>query len=157
LYRCTASNFNFVLHLLKKRLLGHFFWHFKFCTISLFHYEFFSSWYIFSLKYMQFSRITSITHSFRKYFNYLDIFNRFLDDDVIIFSAYSVIIFGINSLKSIAIFKIFTLVFFIHNVKMWNPLNIVCYALHQNFALISIFKILFIAIIRENWFYGFRN
>jgi hypothetical protein len=39
--------------------------------------EFFSSWYIFSLKYMQFSKITSITHSFRKYFNYLDIFNRF--------------------------------------------------------------------------------
>lgn len=77
LYRCTASNFNFVLHLFKKRLLGHFFWHFKFCTISLFHYEFFSSWYIFSLKYMQFSKITSITHSFRKYFNYLDIFNRF--------------------------------------------------------------------------------
>jgi hypothetical protein len=41
-----------------------------------------------------------------------------LFDNVIIFSAYSVIIFGINSLKSIAIFKIFTLVFFIHNVKM---------------------------------------
>jgi hypothetical protein len=40
---------------------------------------------------------------------------------------------------------------------MWNPLNIVCYALHQNFALISICKILFIAIIRANWFYGFRN
>jgi hypothetical protein len=36
---------------------GHFFWHFKFCTISLFLYEFFSSWYIFSLKYMQFSKI----------------------------------------------------------------------------------------------------
>jgi hypothetical protein len=49
----------------------------------------------------------------------------------------------------------FTLVFFIHNVKMWNPLNIVCYALHQHFALISIFKILFIAIIRANWFYDF--
>ena len=88
---------------------------------------------------MQFSKITSITHSFRKYsiiwtsstdfvhkvensmhhyifFSLIDV--KFLDDDVIIFSAYSVIIFGINSLKSIAIFKIFTLVFFIHNVKM---------------------------------------
>jgi hypothetical protein len=178
LYRCTASNFNFVLHLFKKRLLGHFFWHFKFCTISLFHYKFFSSWYIFSLKYMQFSKITSITHSIRKYFNYLDIFNRFRSQSrkfnaslhIFLFDwrqisrrwrhyfrCIFVIIFGINSLKSIAIFKIFTLVFFIHNVKMWNPLNIVCYALHQNFALISIFKILFIAIIRANWFYGFRN
>jgi hypothetical protein len=89
------------------------------------------------------------------FFSLIDV--KFLDYDVIIFSAYSVIIFGINSLKSIAIYKICTLVFFIHNVKMWNPLYIVCYALHQNFTLISIFKILFIAIIRANWFYGFRN
>ena len=88
---------------------------------------------------MEFSKITSITHSFGNisitwtpsidfvhkvensmhhyiFFSLNDV--KFLDDDVIIFSVYSVIIFGINSLKSIAIFKICTLVFFIHNVKM---------------------------------------
>ena len=113
---------------LKKRLLGHFSWHFKF-TISLFLYEFFSSWYIFSLKDFVHKVENSMHHYI--FFSFIDV--KFLDDDVIIFSGYSVIIFGINSLKSIAIFKIFTLVFFIHNVKMWNPLNIVCYALHQNF------------------------
>jgi hypothetical protein len=134
--------------------------------------------YIF-FKIYAISKITSITHSFRKYFIYLNIFNRFRSQSRKFNAPLHIFLFDWRQISRrwrhyfqyifrhhlwhkftkmyCNFYKVFPLVFFMHNVKMWNLLNIVCYVLHQNFALISIFKILYIAIIRANWFYGFRN
>jgi hypothetical protein len=80
---------------------------------------------------------TAIMHHYI-FFSLIDV--KFLDDDVIIFSAYSVIIFGINSLKSIAIFKIFTLHLLRRRARNWCQFvgHSYCQNINQNLSILNL-------------------